>query len=1265
MLGACLNPVNFTEDSLPRIPVDVTGSLEVTISDVAVMWLINRTKTVDVREFKIERPKGANETDEQYIYPKTYDGRPKAGSSLASYHNPTEAIYTVSVVCEDENKNIKVIPPFEVQFPKPQDYRFYLYWTVNGDLVLVNEDKMQELPPDPDNNYTDVGPNPSSVNAQTFVVLNVTADQNLDGVEFYKNPSTYVLANEPKARDQKMILLGSGPYVAQAHYTRGGTPYTTTEKNVTVAKEDGSMAVRTNFVYFYKTKDGDYQLSQNWPPIPNDASDENKPEDALLETQGILEIRNNAVPNNPHSLIARININGDEYPNNTDTGSYMGPGDDPKRYILNVGPVTVMFRPTDQTFYGQVSNREIVSRQVTVLSYTNDLGNPFAFPEDTGNGSGLIQIQNNTTGVVVSVAVSNQSNVIGQLQIDYEDFVPPYAINYGKIGIVPVVGTGEVPLEDGRLQRIDVQLETVDGLVTVTRLAALKDQIVTIVLNEDSLNPGGNSSGGRYGSKVVVKNQTTTSTNILGMYVYNKDNVGSSAMYYLDIPSPPSSQKNLYVLSTVGLPIASGEQYAARLSVYGNGQIGLIEKEFDEGTDLYSLTPDSHIRTITLNQSDLPLGLIEVFIPVEDITITPDPYTLTSYVETDPDGGNPALVYTGAMNLNQSVVVEPLDATKKGPISWQVVSGGGSQYVSLNSSGVLTVVGIAPAGSRRVTVQATIADAAGTLQAKQPFTTEIYIDLAYHNTQVRDRKVTGLTLTSGVELQAGNTLDLRTLVTLSPDNPSINGVPITADVVEWQIVANTGGSSLGGGYILTGGTGSTTVTIKGTVPPGKTGSGSAIEATQTITITSAAPAFYPLTGITLNNGSPYRLDFYTVTSGGSKRVYASNGFTPILVFNPANATVQSPVFWTAVNGVTSAVKFKNQPDDVSPIASTLQVKEDLYGSQVPANNSTVGIKARVPGARGMSGDYESSIYTVTLVEHHSRPVATGEFTLGTGAVIEVDQVDDLNYLVGLPADAMYDNTPITAADLVWSIVSGGPGELEYQGAGVFKGKVPGYVTVKATLPAEVNYGQILEKTTQVLVREKPPVYPTTLTLRIIKLNSSDYVNQIALQPVTSDAYSPAIRSTGHTKVQWAFGSGKTGVTKKKEFVKSYLSPPNQYITITKIDKTNDWTDVTIPWPTGNVTGYNLFFIEGDTRVRGYVNPGRLDPDQKENFLFFLRPDVLYNNYRLWMKADKQATDNTGGAIQVVPIGYNSYYNTASIMKAAGVGNQPTHDLSDF
>jgi hypothetical protein len=1284
LIGGCLNPINFSEEDLPRIPVDVSGSLEVSVKDVAVMWLINRTKDVNVTLFEINREKAENEDAEDYNYPKNYTNKPAAGQSLASYHAPTEIFYTVKVEWEDKDGGTGVFAPFEVQFPRPADYRYYLYWTMDGELVLVHEEQMTDLKPDPNKNFPD--PGPSSVDAQTFVVLNVT-DQGIDAVEFTKDPYVYVMLNEPRAKDQEMILLVAGSYDAKASYTKGGTQYSTTVKTAIVTKEDGSMAVRTNYLYFYKTKTGDYQLTQTWPPIPNDASDENKPEDALLDTQGILRIVNNAVPNNPHALIARINISGDEFPNSTNTTSYMAPGDDPKVFIRNVGPVYVSFRPTDQTYYGQVSEREILSKQVTTLSYINDLGNPFAFPEDNGKGTGLIRITNNSRGVVVSAVVYNKSDISKSLPIGYEGFNPPYAINYGKVGLVPVVGTDEVPLTSDP-QLIQVLLETVNGLVTVEEVRALKDQIVDIVINESSLD-----ENRRAGSRVRVINNTDTPATILGLYVYNQDNEASTAVFPLDISNPPKgNSQELYVLSTVGLPIVQGDIYKARLTVYGNGKIGVIDKNFESDGLLYSLTPDTHTRTVTLTQGDLESGgLVEEFKPVTGITISPSPAPVNSTTESDLDGGSKALRAGGSINLNLTVVVAPADASKRSPISWTVQSGGGAGYVSLNpATGILTVTGIAPEGSRTVTLTGTIENAAGTVTGKTNFSALIQVILTYTNI-VRTAKVSEFTLRDA-DVQAGTTLDLRTLLeSLTPSLANIDGVPITAADIIWTIT-NTGGtgSSIGSdGFTFTAGITNGDVTIQGTLPGTMTTTGQPLGKTTNIHIVSGAQPFKAITSVSLGSSTP-KVYFFTkneVHSGAKRKIVSLGGeliLTSYLQYTPADATNRLPVWWEAVGGDTANTKdkvlfrpntirgdFIGKTDNLvvkQTYSDPLHTGEPLLGSlPLPTNGEKVKVKATVVNGAGTSSNYVSPVFDVIMEEIYSNNVVDlpSDFWLDNPVSISVGQQLDLKTIAHLPAGASWGGSPglpptaITTDDLEWAMTGG----AATRSGTVITGTAAGTVTVTATLPAAKNAGTPLVRTRDITVTS---TYPANFTLRIIKQNSSDYVSQIVLVPVTNDNYGTLIRQTGHTTVRWAFGSGKGGVTKKSEFMKEYPNaPPNRYLTITKIDKTNDWADISIPWPSGSVTGYHLFFIEGDSRVRGYVNPGQLDPYQDENFLFFLRPDYLYDNYRLWMKADKQATSTTSGALEVIPIGYDSYKNTASIMKSQGVGSQPRHDLSDF
>jgi hypothetical protein len=1256
--------VSFDSDNLPVLKIAVEGSIK--IDDVAVMWLINRSKTVNVTEFTISRPQGDNETAEQYAYPKNYGNRPQAGTSLATYHNPTVVDYTITVVWEDTvNGASGVIGPFEAQFPRALDYKYYLYRTRNNEIVVVTEDKMTELPPDPgDTAFPDPG-TPSIDNAHTMVVINATPDQNIDEVEFSKNPYTYVIAKEPKAKDQEMILLGAGSYETKVRYTRDGAKKETTVKNAIVTGESGSLAVRTNFLYFYKTTAGDYQVSQAWPPIPNDASDENKPESSLLDSQGVLEIVNNAVPNNPHSLIARVNINGDEYPNTTNTSSYMGPGDAPRRYVLNVGAVHVSFRSTDQTYYGQVSTREIKSRQVTTLSYTNDLGNPFVFPEDTGNGTGLIRITNNTTGVVVSAIVNDRIDLSKSLSIGYEGFNPPIPVNYGKVGLVPVTGTPDVPLTAGVNQLIQISLETADGLVTVERVAALRDQIVDIVLDQSCLAIGGDDNGGRRGSKVIVKNDTETSTNILGLYVYNTKNAAAAAIYSLDIPNPPrGGEKSLYILSTTGLPIVEGEEYKARLSVYGNGLIGVIDKDFSPDGGLYSTSPNNHVRTITLTQADLPQELVGSFTPVTGITISPSPYPLNSITESKLDGSGKTLKVGGSLNLNHAAAVSPPGATKKGPIAW-TLSSGPADCVTLNAANsVLTVTKIAPEGNRTLTLTAAIEDGAGTITGKTTFSTAIQVLLTYQNT-VPTVQAAGIAL-SPANVEKNHTLDLRSLASLNPAGANINGVPITVNDLIWAITgSDTTGSSLDNGSILTAGGTPGNVTIQARLPAEKNGGA---EKTATVTVKvvdTAGPPFIPVTGMT-TTGAPLVLPFYTKTASSGVKTLLGGPYqmnlASYLVVVPANASVQSPIGFELLS-------------TTAPAGTVILRNNQTLSVEGPAGHGdTVQLKAAIPNSiSGGSGTFVYT-FTVTLEEHNSKLVESGQITAAPAA-IQVGQSLDMAALLTLPTGAYADppnsqvpGGPITAADLSWTIYGGsGQGTLSGAGNSTITGTAAGQVFVRAILPVEKNGGQFGNSVTAQTVITITPAAPAAFTLRIIKQNGTDYVSQIVLVP-RAETYSSVVYSTGHTGVKWAdsFSYGGKDPSWKnsfQEFLKQF--PGSQTLTIAKLDKEGDYTDVTIPWPSGAYNGYNLFFVEGDSRVRGYVNPGKLDPPKDKNFLFFLRPDYLYANSRIWMKGDKEAAPNSAGAVEVIPVGYNSNLNTTSIMKPAGVGKRPLHDLSDF
>jgi hypothetical protein len=729
-LGSCLNPISFDINSLPRIPVEVTGSIS--INDTAVLWLINRTKTVEIREFTVSRPRGDNEAAEDYKYPKKTMDKPGPGSSLASYHIPTAAEFTLTIVCRDtEDDTTGVLGPYTVQFPRAQDYRYYLYWTIDGEIVLINEDRMEELPPDPDPEVNFSPSPPSNAAPQTLAVLNVTLDQDLNSVEFKKESAVggdviYLLEDRPLAEDQARVLLDTGSYAAKAAYTdKNGVPQTI-NKTAIVTKEEGGMA--GNYLFFYKVKGGGYDLSPTWPPLSNDAAGENSVIGALTDTQGILQVTNKAKGTESIDSIQKIRIkdkiNDKEYPADGSSGPYML-GGEVNQYIVEEGAVSVFFKPMDPYPYGGVISRTIKAKQITALNYTGALAD--SQDQEPPSGQGLIRITNNSTAPVVKVMVYNRAAPDKFQTIDYDKFIPSGGIGSGSTGRV-LAGGSDFPLNSS-YQVIKVQLTTPKGPAVVERLAFLSGKIVDVAITEDSLYKGQSSDDGiQMGAKITVKNNTAAS--VVGIRIYDKakpkDSPDSSWIFPLDIP--PGGTRSFQIPRTSDFPIEEDAQYAAELVVVGYGEHeGFIEKQFEEGGGLYSSIPDSPVRTVTLNQGDLVPGM--VFKAVESIG-TAAPYKLVSSTEkNDVDEEVLKAGGGGTVNLSHGIGLQftPANASKKSPIKWSVKSAH-TDYVSVNNDGVLMVKGVAPSGNRIVTLQAVI-EGAG--ENEEPFTGTVPIELVY------------------------------------------------------------------------------------------------------------------------------------------------------------------------------------------------------------------------------------------------------------------------------------------------------------------------------------------------------------------------------------------------------------------------------------------------------------------------------------------------------------------------------------------------------
>jgi hypothetical protein len=688
-----------------------------------------------------------------------------------------------------------------------------------------------------------------------LIVKNVTEKQPVDMAIFQKEPRIYQMKPGPKAKNQNSILLGPGQWEVSMQYTEKGEVKVTTPKNVNVLLDNGSQAHHTLYLYFYQTKSGSYDVSSSWPPVPDDSANEGnlKPEDMLDPNQGILEITNKS---ESAKIIEKIRINDVDH-------TVMMMKDDVRSFVLNVGEIYVSFKPNDQTFFGLYLPRTIESRKVTKLSYYDSLSNPDSLPEDKGYGSGLLKITNLSTGVVIlSTIVDTAKPGQPTMGLDYTNFIPSIPINYSRIGRVPVIGTGDFPLELGKTYLIQVTLETTDGLAVVERLATIRDELVPIVITQDDLKPVNQN-----GATVKVINQTTTPTQVVGMRIYNEDNPQENVIFDRYSWSPAGGITNgnnasMRVNSTNGFVITASKLFKADITVSGNGNIGIIRGK--QLNSLYGTPANPKNVEVVITQSDIqcncpggscPGGcdgncgpdcncpsLVERFEPVTNIDGMPTEL-LTQLSDTG------VIINGGVLHLNNYAVVYPSNASKKSPIEWTQT--GGSSKVTVSTNGTLTVNStvVEADNNATVTVKATIPQAAGTLTSKSDYTKSFNITLKVSKNLPPSNPVNQINLTGAagdpLSLTVGETKALTQKVNLSTQNgqpPLLNGVVITVNDLVWTISTDptpipTGQVTLSG-YNSQNATGkySGLAYVRATLPPEKNG-GQTVSAIVTVKIT--------------------------------------------------------------------------------------------------------------------------------------------------------------------------------------------------------------------------------------------------------------------------------------------------------------------------------------------------------------------------------------------------------------------------------------------
>jgi hypothetical protein len=289
-----------------------------------------------------------------------------------------------------------------------------------------------------------------------------------------------------------------------------------------------------------------------------------------------------------------------------------------------LGPVNSIIVPSNDPqsvkehyLYFYLNNRREYAISQTWPPFPNDVNEEDMLPVDNGFGRGLIKIINNSSNLVVLATIRNmQDTAKFPLTFDYVEFSPPAPIQYSQTGYVDVVGTSSFPIDAHGNYLIQVTLEDNNSNTSIVeRRAYIKDQVVTVVIEGNDLNP--NSARG---ALITIENKTSSCpVEITGLMIRNKANNWQSSYYGKPTWTPNTfigigNKATQTVISSIAMPIIPRAEFEAIAILHANGNYALSKtvKIWDKtGTTeeaiLYSEAPlAQNLRTIKITDFDVP-----------------------------------------------------------------------------------------------------------------------------------------------------------------------------------------------------------------------------------------------------------------------------------------------------------------------------------------------------------------------------------------------------------------------------------------------------------------------------------------------------------------------------------------------------------------------------------------------------------------------------------------------------------------------------------
>ncbi|MDR1025601.1 MAG: hypothetical protein LBL56_07725 [Treponema sp.] len=230
-----------------------------------------------------------------------------------------------------------------------------------------------------------------------MILKNLSRDHALTGASLVKQSGaiTWSMNPGPGVNDQKSILLSPGDWTVTASYNK--PTVTTPGKTVTI------IPGQVSYMYFYKTNTGDYALSPDWPPNPNDAAKDNtNPNSIIGDNEGWLNVLNKSST----SIIDRVQYNNAgiwidiAIPGPTGT---IAPQDesDPDLAVPK-GAWSFRFKVVTKQTYSRAVSRTILAGQTVNITYTDALDS-----DDPPNGFGTLKVVNDSSSSVYRVTHAN------------------------------------------------------------------------------------------------------------------------------------------------------------------------------------------------------------------------------------------------------------------------------------------------------------------------------------------------------------------------------------------------------------------------------------------------------------------------------------------------------------------------------------------------------------------------------------------------------------------------------------------------------------------------------------------------------------------------------------------------------------------------------------------------------------------------------------------------------------------------------------------